>query len=226
MKKIIITITLALAIIGTTFAASSNFTDQNSFADWYKDAVSSLASKGVITGYPDGSFRPGNTVNRAQLAVILERFDDRMRNMINNNASDLQLAYSQDIARALYAYEDFSDYDIDQKYRIAITMANAGVGAIGKVTLKEDDYGTKLSYEENGASYTYDVELVSDDTFPHSDNKYSPYSYDVYEEPVYPDEFDRPHFIFVRYTRWTGFGGFCGDCNAKEISTWYGPFDF
>lgn len=31
---------------------------------------------GVMYGYPDGSFQPENKVNRAELAVILQRYDD------------------------------------------------------------------------------------------------------------------------------------------------------
>jgi hypothetical protein len=37
---------------------------------WYADFVFDLMDWGVVSGYPDGTYRPGNTVNRAELAKI------------------------------------------------------------------------------------------------------------------------------------------------------------
>jgi hypothetical protein len=41
--------------------------------DWYAGAVGAAQAAGLITGYEDGTFRPGNTVSREELAVILVR---------------------------------------------------------------------------------------------------------------------------------------------------------
>ncbi len=73
MKK-----TFALILVGSilgstiTLAASKIFSDVPEDA-WYKDAVMSLSEKGIITGYPDCTFGPGKTVNRAELAVMFDR---------------------------------------------------------------------------------------------------------------------------------------------------------
>lgn len=40
---------------------------------WYAKAVNTLASLGVITGYSDGSFRPNDTITRAEFLTILMR---------------------------------------------------------------------------------------------------------------------------------------------------------
>gem|GEM_PF-5373419 len=40
---------------------------------WYTNAVNELKERGLFSGYPDGSFRPGNSVNRAELAVVLQQ---------------------------------------------------------------------------------------------------------------------------------------------------------
>ena len=40
---------------------------------WYAPHVAHLAGLGVVTGYPDGTFRPGQPVSRAQMAVFIVR---------------------------------------------------------------------------------------------------------------------------------------------------------
>ena len=45
-------------------------------ADWYNTAVSTLSSMGIITGYPDGTFRPNAAITRAEFAAIAARFDN------------------------------------------------------------------------------------------------------------------------------------------------------
>jgi len=42
--------------------------------DWYADGVAWAVSLGIVNGYEDGTFRPHETLDRAQLAVILFRF--------------------------------------------------------------------------------------------------------------------------------------------------------
>ena len=45
-------------------------------ADWYNTAVSTLSAMGIITGYPDGTFRPNAAITRAEFAAIAARFDN------------------------------------------------------------------------------------------------------------------------------------------------------
>ena len=40
---------------------------------WAEDAINELAAAGVVTGYPDGTFRPDNTVTRAEFVTMLMR---------------------------------------------------------------------------------------------------------------------------------------------------------
>lgn len=48
----------------------SSFTDTNSTA-WYADTLNTAVSKGIVKGYDDGSFRPANTVNKAEYLKML-----------------------------------------------------------------------------------------------------------------------------------------------------------
>lgn len=43
---------------------------------WAKEEISALARLGVLTGYPDGTFRPEQKINRGEAAVILNRISD------------------------------------------------------------------------------------------------------------------------------------------------------
>ena len=57
-----------------------NFTSTNKYTDvaagaWYNNAVSTLGAMGIITGYPDGTFRPNAYITRAEFAAISARFD-------------------------------------------------------------------------------------------------------------------------------------------------------
>lgn len=51
-----------------------SFTDAPYIGAPYVNAVLWATQNGIIVGYPDGSFGPDEPLNRAQLAVILERF--------------------------------------------------------------------------------------------------------------------------------------------------------
>ena len=43
--------------------------------DWYADTVGYAVQKGIVSGYPDGSFKPNQPITRAEFASIASRFD-------------------------------------------------------------------------------------------------------------------------------------------------------
>ena len=58
-----------------------NLTKDNAYSDvsdtaWYAAAVSTLSKMGVISGYPDGAFRPNAPITRAEFAAMIARFDE------------------------------------------------------------------------------------------------------------------------------------------------------
>lgn len=76
MKKtrffsILLAIVLLLAVpFGS--AGAAGFTDVSG-KHWASYEINRLVSKGVIKGYEDNSFKPNQTITRAQAAVILSR---------------------------------------------------------------------------------------------------------------------------------------------------------
>ena len=71
MKKTFLSFVLCIAMIcavsGQAFAAA--FTDVES-GKWYAEGINYCSSKGIIKGYKDGSFKPNNSITRAELAAI------------------------------------------------------------------------------------------------------------------------------------------------------------
>lgn len=111
------TITTEAALEATTDAiigGSDNATDIDivtiSFTDveeefWAHDFIIGLATKGVVNGYPDGSFKPQNNVTRADFLIMLLR----------------SLGYDTSIE---VAYEDnFTDIEAGAYYAVACGMA-------------------------------------------------------------------------------------------------------
>lgn len=55
-----------------TEAALKQFSDSNTFANWSKQAIAAMVEKGYLKGYPDKTFKPANSIKRAEAAVILK----------------------------------------------------------------------------------------------------------------------------------------------------------
>jgi len=72
MRKVlsfVLVLSLVLGSFGMAFAAPlSDMAGEKS-----EDAVSVLTQLGVVSGYPDGTYKPGNIVTRAEMAVIVVR---------------------------------------------------------------------------------------------------------------------------------------------------------
>ena len=61
---------------------ANNFSDVST--GWYARAVSYLAFRDIVTGYPDGTFRPNNPITRAELTAMMSRFFDMDETAANN----------------------------------------------------------------------------------------------------------------------------------------------
>ncbi len=63
-------VTILYRLAGSPAAGSASFTDVAK-GQWYADGVAWASANGVVSGYPDGSFRPNDTITREQMAAIL-----------------------------------------------------------------------------------------------------------------------------------------------------------
>jgi hypothetical protein len=68
-KRLLVTLLVAAVILGTVstaFAASFSVTNGTK----YEGAVGVLSSLGILNGFPDGTFKPGDTITRALRHII------------------------------------------------------------------------------------------------------------------------------------------------------------
>ena len=73
MKKQFAAIFAATAVLGVTTAFAANPFSDVTPDSWAYQAVSQLASTGIITGYPDGTFRGENGITRFQVAQMVAK---------------------------------------------------------------------------------------------------------------------------------------------------------
>jgi len=112
-------LTAALLSVGTiTPAFAGQYSDSNKISDWSADHIEILTELGVITGYPDGTFRPAENVTREEMAVML------LEGMIALEAYIADSMWANDI----YLYEEL----VAQQTQLLQALA-----AIDELTAKE-----------------------------------------------------------------------------------------
>ena len=60
--------------------------------DWYADTVGYAVQKGIVSGYPDGTFKPNQAITRAEFASIASRFAELTESK-DLSFSDLDASY-------------------------------------------------------------------------------------------------------------------------------------
>ncbi len=73
LKRKIISCICALALAITLVPAAHAHQTPDISNHWAKDQINKMISTGVITGYADGSFRPDNSITRAEFMAIINR---------------------------------------------------------------------------------------------------------------------------------------------------------
>ncbi|WP_214626329.1 X2-like carbohydrate binding domain-containing protein [Paenibacillus agaridevorans] len=73
MSRAEFAVMLASALKLEPASSTHSFADSAAIGLWAVDAVNHVVASGLIGGYPDGSFKPGKGLTRAELAVIIAR---------------------------------------------------------------------------------------------------------------------------------------------------------
>ena len=71
MKRAAAMLLAAVLLFALIPFAGAAFTDADKISEGHREAVEYVSAKGVISGFPDGSFKPAETLTRAQAAKIL-----------------------------------------------------------------------------------------------------------------------------------------------------------
>lgn len=109
MKKKIASMVLATALVLPTSLTAFAATPSDVVGKPVQSAVEELTALGVINGYEDGTFKPGNDITRAELAKVIV--------IATGNASNADLLKSQK--------PNFSDVKANQWYTGYINVAEA-----------------------------------------------------------------------------------------------------
>lgn len=74
MLKKTISLLLTLLLMASVLTVSAaTFSDVTASYSWAQEAINSLAQKEVITGYPDGTFKPGNNITKEEAISLFAR---------------------------------------------------------------------------------------------------------------------------------------------------------
>ena len=70
MKKLMVVLVVTLLVLSSMCFAATSFSDLNK-DHWAYMPISEMTEKGILNGYPDGSFKPQGTITRAEFAKVL-----------------------------------------------------------------------------------------------------------------------------------------------------------
>ncbi|PID70736.1 hypothetical protein CSB37_01470 [bacterium DOLZORAL124_38_8] len=179
VSKIIV---LATGVELSADAASTSFPDVKEGA-WFYDYVNTMADKGWINGYPDGEFKPGNTINRVELAKMVVNafgiekntagaphfsdvtedawFFDYVETLYNNNImkgfADGSFRGGENVLRAETAYVVY-----ESQKAVADSAANAK-GTLEVELSSKTAKGMKIPYNSTAVPFTTVEFTASDD---------------------------------------------------------------
>ena len=88
----VLLLTCSLSLSGTYAESTVRFSDVPS-SKHYAEAVYELADRKIIGGYPDGTFKPGNSITRGQAAAIIAK-------MIGLDTTDVKNPGFKDVSTA------------------------------------------------------------------------------------------------------------------------------
>lgn len=79
---------------------------------WAMDAISFMTDRGILNGYPDNTFKPGNSLTKAEFTAMLYRLFDKYRPNMQEEDADLRLAGYADVPETHWAHKEITSiYD-------------------------------------------------------------------------------------------------------------------
>ncbi|MBQ1856343.1 MAG: S-layer homology domain-containing protein, partial [Anaerovibrio sp.] len=147
-KKLVSALTTAL-VVGTTvsaFAASSPFSDVP--ADhWAYNAVSELASEGVLAGYPDGAFKGDKLMTRYEMAQAVYQ-------AMGNNGS-LSPDGKKNLGRLITEFQEELNR-MGLQVNIVVSRLDDLDAKVNKLDKKVEEQGTRIGNVDLKGQIRYD----------------------------------------------------------------------
>jgi hypothetical protein len=164
---------LMLSTVAFALSPIPAFDDING-DEWYADPVYFLQERGIIEGYDDYTFRADNTVNRAEMAVMMERMYEHLDSRI------ISVAQSPDKVNIDLLYDvldNMSALDLELGgFNEMILLASLGVNTtpVSILEFHQSSFFLEGEYEYDGETYSaysqdagggsaYFVQIANDD---------------------------------------------------------------
>ena len=166
------------AIKSTFLISQAQIQTKASFPDlsgyeWASVEINALADRGIIKGFPDGTFRPGDLVTRAQFAAMLKQaFGSRQAIRTARDFPDVRPNYwARDAIRTVYALGFINGYpngDFQPEGNIrrveAVTALSTGLNLEGRINLG-NVYTDAGQICGEGASFAWACNQISSATY-------------------------------------------------------------
>ncbi|WP_442596577.1 S-layer homology domain-containing protein [Neobacillus sp. D3-1R] len=165
----------------SAFAKTSFIDVQEQF--WASAEIEYLKDFQIINGYPDGSFKPNNTITRAQAAIMLKRaFQLDTSSVENPNFEDVKTTY--------HAYKEIAavvEAGFIEKGEFFRPNDNLTRGEMAKILVN--------AYQLKG-TYTQEIKDVSTDLLPYVSALAANGITDIYDDQTFKpnDPVKRAHF--------------------------------
>ena len=110
---------------GANFGTSSATRFSDASDDWFSKAVNYVVAKGLISGYPDGTFKPNESITRAEFAQMISGYVKNEKKS-STDFQDVKDHWAKDAIDKLYGNKNVSGYpDGSFKPNAKITRAEA-----------------------------------------------------------------------------------------------------
>ena len=126
MKKLVVLSLIAsLALTSCVYAdkPADKFTDVG-VTHWAYNTINELAGKGIITGYPDSTFKPSGTITTAEFLKIVASLDGKEIEKTGNHWASGYIDYAKE--KGYFPDGMFSEADFDKpitREKMAVVMA-------------------------------------------------------------------------------------------------------
>lgn len=144
---------------------------------WAKDSILKLTNAGVVSGYPDGTFKPTNTVTRAEFTVMLVKALN-LETRVGKTFNDTNSHWAKDSISTAAAYDIISGYnentfgpnDLITREQAAVIIARAAQLETATDELNFADSKAISSWAKPGVAAAFNSRFITG----YPDNSFKP----------------------------------------------------
>lgn len=135
---------------------------------WAKDSILKLTNAGVVSGYPDGTFKPNNTVTRAEFTVMLVKALN-LETRVGKTFNDTNSHWAKDSISTAAAHGIISGYDentfgpddLITREQVAVIIARAAQLETGTDELTFTDSKAISSWAKPGVAAAFKGKFIT-----------------------------------------------------------------